>query len=93
MIDLADGEYRCLGDPSELRRHEQERGIVDAMPLSRAEQVTVEQLHERADGSAAPATVRRLLHRLVDEGVVCRTHGEVPGHPRSDGFWLRGDYD
>jgi len=93
VIDLIDGEYRCLGDPSELRRREQERGIVDALPLSRAEQVTVEQLRELAGGNASADTVRRLVLHLVDEGAACRAHGEVPEHSRSDGFWMRGDYD
>jgi len=93
VIDYVDGEYRCLGDPHDVRKREQERGIVDALPATRAEQVTVEDINERVDGAATPQTVRRLLLRLMDEGVVCRAHGEVPGHPRSDGFWLRGDYD
>ena len=93
VIDYVDGEYVSLGDPHDVRKREQERGIVDALPLSRAEQATVEDINERVDGAATPQTVRRLLLRLVDEGVVCRAHGEVPDHPRSDGFWLRGDYD
>jgi len=93
VIDLADGEYRCLGDPSELRRREQERGIVDALPLSRAEQVRVEDVREQVGGSVAHETIRSLLLRLMDQGVVCRARGEMPEHPRSDGFWLRGDDD
>ena len=93
VIDLTDGEYRSLGDPSELRRREQERSVIDALPSSRAEQVTAEEIHEQVGGEAGGRTIRRLLLHLVDEGAVCRAHGEVPGHPRSDGFWLRGDYD
>ena len=93
VIDLVDGEYRCLGYPHDLRRREQERAIVDLLPYSRGEQVTIEDVRERMEDKASRVTVRNLLLRLVDEGVVSRVHGEVPEHPRSDGYWLRGDDD
>lgn len=93
VIDLVDGEYISLGDAHALRRQEQERAIVDLLPTSRDAQVTIEDVRERMEDKASKETVRTLLLRLMDEGVVSRTHGEVSGHPRSDGFWLRGDDD
>jgi AAA domain len=93
VIDLVDGEYVSLGDPRALRHQEQERAVVDLLPASRSEQVTIEDVRDRMEDKASRVTVRSLLLRLVDEGVVKRVHGEVPGHPRSDGFWLRGDDD
>ena len=92
VIDYVDGEYVSLGDPHALRRQEQERAIIDLLPASRAEQVTIEDVREQ-DRGLRRETVRTLLLRLMDEGVVCRAHGEVPGHPRADGFWLGGDDD
>ena len=89
VIDLADGDYRVLGDPRVLRQREQERAIVDLLPVSRGKQVTYEDLAESAKVSRQ--TVMNLLRRLQNEGVVNRAHGEVPGHARADGFWLRGD--
>ena len=93
VIDYIDGEYRSLGDPHDLRRQEQERAIVDLLPISRNEQVTIEDVRERMEDRASRVTVRTLLLRLVDEGIVNRVHGEVPDHPQADGFWLRGDDD
>jgi DNA-binding Lrp family transcriptional regulator len=51
--------------------------------------VTYEDLAK--DAGVSRQTVMNLLRRLQDDGVVSRAHGEVPEHPRSDGFWLRGD--
>jgi len=89
VIDLADGDYRVLGDPRVLRHQEQERAILDRLPLRQQEQVTYEDLAK--DAGVSRQTVMNLLRRLQDDGVVSRAHGEVPEHPRSDGFWLRGD--
>ena len=91
-IDYVDGEYLSLGDPHALKRREQERAIVDLLPVSRAGQVGIEELHEQLEG-VSRESVRSLLMRLMDEGVVCRAHGEISGHSRADGFWLRGDDD
>lgn len=92
VIDYVDGEYSSLGDPHALRRQEQERAVVDLLPVARAAQVGIEELHEKLEG-VSRETVRGLLLRLMDEGVVCRAHGEIPGRSRADGFWLRGDDD
>src|SRR5450756_2910095 len=75
VIDLVDGEYRCLGDPSELRRREQERGIVDLLPYSRGEQILLDDLCE--PGNVSKSTARRLLLELVAEGIVMQEHGGV----------------
>lgn len=89
VIDLTDGEYRVLGDPRVLRQQEQERTIVELLPVSRNKQATYEDLAEGAKVSRQ--TVMNLMRRLQNDGVVNRAHGEVPDHPRADGFWLRGD--
>jgi hypothetical protein len=91
VIDYVDGEYMSLGDPHALRRQEQERAIVDLLPTSRGEQVLLDDLCETGDISKS--TARRLLLELVTEGVAMQEHGGVPGHPRADGYWLRGDDD
>jgi hypothetical protein len=93
VIDYVDGEYMSLGDPHALRRQEHERAIIDLLPTSRDEQVTLEDVRERMEDKASRVTVRNLLLRLVDEGVLSRAHGEIPGHSRADGYWLRGDDD
>ena len=93
MIDYVDGEYLSLGDPYTLRHQEQERTVIALLPAMRADQLRIEDVLERMDHGTSHETVRALLVRLVDDGVVCRAMGEVPGHPRSAGFWMRGDND
>lgn len=92
VIDYVNGEYVSLGDPHALRRMEQERAIIALLPSSRATQVGIEELREQLEG-VSRETVRSVLMRLLDAGVVCRARGEMPGHPRSAGFWLGGDDD
>lgn len=93
VIDYVDGEYISLGDPHALRRQEQERAIIDLLPTSRDAQVTIEDVRERMEDNVSRVTVRTLLLRLADEGILNRAHGEIPGHSRADGYWLRGDDD
>lgn len=91
-IEFRDGDYVALGDPQELRRLEQERAIIDALPVARTEALVLDELRERA-GGASRGTAQRVLLRLVEEGVVIRERGARDDHPRADAYWLRGDDD
>lgn len=91
VVDLLDGEYVNLGDPHDLRRQEQERGIIDLLPTSQAAAVLLEDLC--AGGDVTRSTAQRLVRHLINEGVIAFAQGAVDGHPRAKGYWMRGDHD
>jgi hypothetical protein len=94
VIELVDGMFKKLGQGEGLHHATQELQIFDLVPVGREYAVGVNDVADAVATEMSPATVRRVLDRLVTLGEVCAEQGTLAGRQTTaKGYWRPGDGD
>ena len=87
QIELRDGEYRLLGESGSVTRSDQRSLVLSAIPATRSEAVTAEQVEAALGGGLKRTAIYDVLRGLVNDGVIVQEKGANPAHPRSTAYW------
>lgn len=85
IIDFAGDEYMVLGDPSDMRRLEEEKQIIDSLDYGEENGRTLNELR----GDVSRRTAERIIGRLIRDAVVGHGLGEPQRGGRPRLYWLR----
>lgn len=89
IVQFDEGTFRNLGDPTDLRRLEQEREVIDNLQYGESGAVTM----AACSGNVSRRAAERILGRLIREGVVKRGQITSERGQHAYGYWLQGDND
>jgi len=89
IVEMVDGHYRALGTESDLEYQTVKNGLLEILPGSHDEALTLDTLCAQLD--AKRTTVQDVLKKLQADGTVFREKGAGEASSRAFGFWQRDE--